>query len=79
MKQCLDSIISPEMYKEVFAYDNSGNNTLYVNYYWDENSWKGSIKKVLQYDANGNNTLYASYNWDYEKNEWALSSQEEFE
>ena len=40
VKQCLDSIVCPENKKNVFSYDNKGNNVLSV---------KPTIKKQLNY------------------------------
>jgi len=81
VKQCLDSIVASQRYKEIFSYDDSGNHTQYVSYYWDEydNVWKGSMKQVFAYDAHRNMTLTMYYYWDYDNNDWTLSSQEEFE
>ena len=81
IKQCLDSIVAPQGYKEIFSYDDSGNYMQYVNYYWDEydNVWKGSMKKEYAYDASQNMTLTIYYDWDYDNNDWIISSQEDFE
>jgi len=78
IKQCLDSIILPEVYKEIFSYNGRGDNTLLANYYWDENRWKGSFKKEFKYDIHGNKTQFAFYNWNYDNDDWIVTNQEEF-
>jgi hypothetical protein len=81
IKQCLDSIVYPQSYKEIFSYDNKGNHTMYESYNFDENEngWIGSFKKELTFDANSNNTMITYYNWDYDNNDWIVSFKEEFE
>jgi hypothetical protein len=80
MKQCLDSIVYPQSYKEMFSYDNRGNNTLYVSYNFDEseNEWIGSVKREYTFDAKNNCTRIIYYGWDYNAKDWFIFFKEEF-
>jgi hypothetical protein len=79
IKQCLDSIVVPQQYKEVFSYDDRGNHTQYISFGWDNNAWQETIKKEMKYDANGNNTMITAYYRNFENNDWLISYQEEYE
>lgn len=61
-KQCLDSVIYPNMLKEFFSYDNKGNIVVNEEHEWNysTNAWT-KRKKEFEYDANGNLTQIASY------------------
>ena len=75
-KQSLDSIVS-EQSKYIYSYDNKGNNTLNVGYYWSDtrNSWVGDYKYEYAYDNSGNEIMQILYGWDNATNNWRIGSK----
>ena len=80
IKQCLDSIVTPNSGKDVYSYDKNGNNTLYISYHWNTeiNNWKEASKYEFTYDNNNNRTLQIYYQWNTEINNWKESSKTEY-
>lgn len=80
IKQCLDSIVTPEYSKTIFSYDSRGNSISDVTYhYWGcDNGWKEENKIEHVHDNNGSiTTTYYDF-WDDETNNWGRSSKAEF-
>ena len=80
-KQCLDSIVPPRSYKEVFAYNSKGNNTLQIIYKWDNgiSDWKGYEKyEFTTYDSKGNRTSRISYYWYDRISDWVKNNKSEY-
>ena len=78
IRMCLDSIVSPALYKESFSYDKRGNVTMQTRYNWKNNAWLGNYKDECAYDENDSLVLRTSYSWDNTKNDWEKSSKTEY-
>jgi len=63
-----DGWIEHGKYKLEYTYDNNGNETMYISYYWDDetNDWIKDRKHEYTYDNNGNCTMEIYYYWNYE-------------
>jgi hypothetical protein len=69
-------------YKQEYAYDSNGNQTMQASYEWDNtnNIWIGLYGKyVYVFDDNGNRTMSISYEWDYDNNIWVETSKYKIE
>jgi len=75
---CLDSIVSPAVYKAAFSYDNEGNQTMYAHYRWENNAWIGNFKEECVYGNNENRIEEIFYSWNAVKKDWTESSKREY-
>jgi hypothetical protein len=77
-KQRLDSIVAPNINKQVFSYDSKGNNTLSIGYTWKYagSDWEGYEKSEYTYDSKNNQILEIYYEW--KNNIWVKSSKCEY-
>ncbi|MDH8701404.1 uncharacterized protein YkuJ [Dysgonomonadaceae bacterium PH5-43] len=64
-------------YKEEYAYDDKGNQTMFAEYTWDVNEWRGYEKNECAYDNKGNIVLNIEYAWDLETKIWILKRKGE--
>ena len=56
--------------KVEFEYDNNGNQTIEINYWWENNGWIGTEKIEYAYDQHRNIILDAGYYWNSETHNW---------
>ena len=66
--------------KYEYSYDENGNQTLYIQYFWNSESQSLFVnyKVELSYDENGNQTLYINYNWDYESQSLVPQTKQQY-
>ena len=85
VKNLLDSIITIDTSfewstnsKQIYTYDNNGNESSSTYLYWDSpsNTWVNSSKNSTTYDKYGNSTSYTYQNWNTTSNTWDNKSKD---